>query len=383
MEVIKEDGKEEDRGTVTLNNEHVNRYVIGKAFDVPPGATHAYINAMGYSRCGERLVCSWNDSKNSLVAYDSINGKPINMFTQENSRVERLAFLNNYDTIAIASKTSYLGKKLIKLYNIKTKQVIHQYKVHSDKITALKTHPNKDYLMTASKDKEICLWDVNQPDRNAAARLNLEEATHPSIAFDPKGVCFAIGATVRHKTFIQLFDMRKIGDGCFDKFEIDADGNLRGWHNIQFSPNGKQMLLTPHRVIKNGVPNMHVPHYLIDSFTGKLLISFSDHCKEPDEKKKEMQKRDGINVQAMKGYEGPMYASFSPDSKFIVSGDRSCDLRVWSTDGKSNDPYACIGTWNSNNSWHNRAPIGPVLWNPFYDSVACGSLKLSLWQKYG
>ena len=75
-----------------------------------------------------------------------------------------------------------------------------------------------------------------------------------------------------------------------------------------------------------------------------------------------------------------MYASFSPDSNFIISGDRDSNLRVWST--KESDDYELINRWTSGVNWHKKAPIGPVLWNPYYDSVACASLKLSLWQKY-
>ena len=99
----------------------------------------------------------------------------------------------------MASKSVYAGSKVVTLYNIKTKQDICLYRMHSDKITALKSHPNKDYIMSASKDKEICLWDINRQGKQAAARLNLEDATHPSIAFDPKGVCFAVGATVKKR----------------------------------------------------------------------------------------------------------------------------------------------------------------------------------------
>lgn len=361
----------EKNDTIKLTKDHVDKYIIGKTFDVPPDTQNAYINAMSYSSCGTRLVCAWTNEESTLVTYDAIEGKELNSFNKQLSGVERLTFLNNHDVIAIASKTTYQEKKLVALYNIKTKKDIRSYKIHSDTITALKVHPNKDYLMTASKDKEICLWDVNQSSNSAVARLNLEEATHPSIAFDPKGVCFAVGATVRDKTFIQLFDMRKIGDGCFDKFEIDSNGNLKGWHNIQFSPNGKQMLLTPHRTVKKSVKKLdiNVPHYLIDSFTGKLYVSLSEHCVQDTQIKN-----------TLKGYEGPMYASFSPDSNFIISGDRDSNLRVWST--KESDDYELINRWTSGVNWHKKAPIGPVLWNPYYDSVACASLKLSLWQKY-
>ena len=368
---------------VELTSEHVNKYVIGRSFEVPRDTKNSYINAMSYSKCGKIIVCAWNNPNSTLVAYDAIHGSQLNSFDKGVQGVERLTFLHNRDAIAMASKSVYAGSKVVTLYNIKTKQDICLYRMHSDKITALKTHPNKDYIMSASKDKEICLWDVNRQGKQAAARLNLEDATHPSIAFDPKGVCFAVGATVKKKTFIQLFDMRKIGDGCFDKFEVDSNGNLRGWHNIQFSPDGKQMLLTPHQIIKGGgkVADSNVPHYLIDSFTGKLLVSLTDHCVELDAERRKQRLIDGIEVP---GYQGPMYASFSPDSKFIVSGDLNSSIRVWSTkENALGESFELVSVWSSGVSMQHKVPVGPVLWNPRYDSVACASLKLSLWQRYG
>eukprot|EP00944_MAST-04C_sp_MAST-4C-sp1_P004740 g4740.t1 len=333
---------------VELTPEHVNKYVIGRSFEVPRDTKNSYINAMSYSKCGKIIVCAWNNPNSTLVAYDAIHGSQLNSFDKGVQGVERLTFLHNSDTIAMASKSVYAGSKVVTLYNIKTKQDICLYRMHSDKITALKTHPNKDYIMSASKDKEICLWDVNRQGKQAAARLNLEDATHPSIAFDPKGVCFAVGATVKKKTFIQLFDMRKIGDGCFDKFEVD---------------------------------NSNVPHYLIDSFTGKLLVSLTDHCVELDAERRKQRLIDGIEVP---GYQGPMYASFSPDSKFIVSGDLDSCIRVWSTkENELGESFEPVSVWSSGISMQHKVPIGPVLWNPRYNSVACASLKLSLWQRYG
>ena len=42
---------------VELTSEHVNKYVIGRSFEVPRDTKNSYINAMSYSKCGKIIVC--------------------------------------------------------------------------------------------------------------------------------------------------------------------------------------------------------------------------------------------------------------------------------------------------------------------------------------
>ena len=121
---------------------------------------------------------------------------------------------------------------------------------------------------------------------------------------------------------------------------------------------------------------------LIDSFTGKLLVSLTDHCVEMDAERQKQRMIDGIELP---GYRGPMYASFSPDSKFIVSGDLDSSIRVWSTkENALGESFELVGVWSSGMSVCSiKSQSARCCGDPRYDSVACASLKLNLWQRYG
>ena len=77
---------------VELTSEHVNKYVIGRSFEVPRDTKNSYINAMSYSKCGKIIVCAWNNPNSTLVAYDAIHGSQLNSFDKGVQGVERLTF---------------------------------------------------------------------------------------------------------------------------------------------------------------------------------------------------------------------------------------------------------------------------------------------------
>lgn len=52
--------------------------------------------------------------------------------------------------------------KTIKLWDVRSHQLIQHYPAHSDAVTSVSLHPNGYYLASTSKDKTIRLWDLRE-----------------------------------------------------------------------------------------------------------------------------------------------------------------------------------------------------------------------------
>jgi len=52
--------------------------------------------------------------------------------------------------------------KSIKLWDVRSHQLIQHYPAHLDAVTSISLHPNGYYLASASKDKTLRLWDLRE-----------------------------------------------------------------------------------------------------------------------------------------------------------------------------------------------------------------------------
>ena len=140
-------------------------------------------------------------------------------------------------------------------------------------------------------------------------RLNLTDSIGDSTAFaafDPQGLIFAVGTGSK---YLRLYDARNWERGAFSTFELSpspSPGNCAvHWTNLQFSPDGKEILVTLNSDSSVGSVTSGI---VLDSFDG--VIKGSIDSASPDT---------FSNI-----------LTFTPDSKYIL-GARPVDgqLDVW------------------------------------------------------
>lgn len=159
---------------------------------------------------------------------------------------------------------------------------------------------------------------ANTPEQNGLA------------AFDPQGLVFAVATGSK---FIRLYDARNWDRGAFTTFQIsnpESSSDSTGiWNNLQFSPDGKEILIGTSLGSTSGI--------VLDSFDGSLKGT----------------------LESPSGSGGcPLI--YSPDSKFIIGG-RSEDgqLDVWTVEKFGNPIVEAI-------EGISREPIRELAFNPKY-----------------
>ncbi|KAL0350428.1 UNVERIFIED_CONTAM: protein ANTHESIS POMOTING FACTOR 1 [Sesamum radiatum] len=154
----------------------------------------------------------------------------------------------------------------------------------------------------------------------------------PAAAYDDQGLVFAIA----FGGYIRMFDARKYEKGPFDIFSLGGD--MSEANVVKFSNDGRLMLLT--------TSNGHI--HVLDSFRGTLLSTY--------------------NVKPVSS-NSTLEASFSPEGMFVISGSGDGSVYAWSVrSGKE------VASWMSTEA---EPPI--IKWAPGSLMFVTGSSELSFW----
>jgi COMPASS component SWD2 len=331
-------------------------YVPGKVLPNPNNEENVLAQAMDVSHDGQRCVTAWRH-KDQMGLYNLLDGQEITVSSRNLLGANHVRFVHSNTVVATAARTGTGIHRRLSIFNFHDNKQVRQFPGHGANISSLNCHPYVDMIMSAGDDKRVCLWDLRESTNRPLKQIILRGCTSPCANFDPKGVAFAIASSESKGSSISLFDIRKVADGAFDTFAIDALSE-KGFHDIHFSPDGKKICVTQ---IQDGGK---APHWLLDSFTGRLVGSLTEHHVS-DAELSDMKKG---------SYSGPMYTSFSPDSNYMVGGSLDGTLRIWSI---QDDKCAQVGRWFAG---RRAQPVGPVIWNPVYNSVVSSNNNVTIWQ---
>ena len=207
--------------------------------------------------------------------------------------------------------------------------------------------PCGDSFLSGSNDGTARLWDLRTPDCSGIMYTTpAANGARASVAtsYDQEGVIFA--AAIGNNS-IKLYDVRNYDAGPFSTFSVSFRSELH-WRNIEFSNDGKLILLTtPHGII------------VVDSFEGNLvseieiLYTLGREVVILKEWMEQIQNISGYNNR--KGY--PVKASFTPDGKYILIGGEDGIVHVFNSSSGTK-----TATWNANPP-HSH-PVGNVMFNP-------------------
>jgi len=219
-----------------------------------------------------------------------------------------------------------------------------------------------DNFISCSRDGTVRLWNVGSKQWTGLLYLNAPYLA----AWDPSGNVFAVASPASGT--ILLYDYRNFSKppfGVFDVVEqcgsVDAQNLLQGWTKLEFSNDGKSLLLGT----RGG------GHFLLDAFDGSL--------------KAYLRKRDGSTKRPAVG-EGNLAAGdvssmessgdccFAPDGRYVLSGAKQ-NVLVWdtlapTTDSKEMEPAHVL---------EDKREASVLAFNPRYNMFATADQDLMFW----
>jgi len=285
------------------------------------------ITNLNFSSDGMSLITSSADDQ--IIIYDCERGTQKRVIQSRKYGVDLVQFCNNKSTAVHASTKE---NDVIRYISLEEYKYIRYFGGHTDRVVALCKNPLDDTFLSGSMDKTIRLWDLRS--NNCQGLLKLPG--RPLAAFDPEGLIFAAGV---NSEMVNLYDLRSFDKGHFASFKPEKNFTDCEWTGLKFSPDGRSILIsTSGSDIK-----------LIDSFQGNPLQTLNGH----------------INVQRL-----PLEASFSPDSKFVISGSSDGTIHIWNTE---NGAKVCSLKGD------HKSPVRCVQFSPKHMMMASACQVMCLW----
>ncbi|CAI4224519.1 unnamed protein product [Auanema sp. JU1783] len=287
------------------------------------------INCIDFSPDGTSMITSSDDD--SIVVYNltaGVRDKGIQVNSKKYG-VGLIRYAHN-PTTAIHSSTKVDDS--LRYLSLHDNKYLRYFPGHTKKVTCLCMSPQDDMFLSGSLDKSIRLWDLRSQNCQGLMQVN----GRAIAAFDPEGLIFGAGINNEH---IKLYDLRSFDKGPFMTFQVGKELDNAEWTGIEFSPDGKLIMLnTNSDYIK-----------IVDAFHGDTKAVLRGHSNEKNE---------------------VMEATFTPDSQFVFCGSSDAHLHCW---------YAESGNIVSRTATEHESSMRITKFNPKYFLLATACSKLSLW----
>ncbi|KAH6661088.1 WD40-repeat-containing domain protein [Truncatella angustata] len=330
--------------------------------DIKDGRPQPYILSLDYDDPGELLMTS--ESDDTIQIYKVREGRHEKQLLSKKYGVKLAKFTHNSSSVVYASTKV---NDAIRYLTTHDNAFIRYFEGHEAAVTSLAMHPGHDDFISCSKDNTVRLWNAST--KNATGILNLN--TPYLSAWDPSGQVFAIGSP--NSGQILLYDHRNFDRAPFNTFDIgetcafaDAAYVLKGWTKLEFSNDGKNLLLGTKG---NG-------HFLIDAFEGTLRAYL--HKPNGGTRRLAAGEESGVNgasAGSSSNVEGSGDCGFSPDGRYVVGGGANNKLLIWDTLGqvdedKTLEPVHIIDS---------ERPASVVAFSPRFNFLATADQEVVFW----
>ncbi|KZT07698.1 WD40 repeat-like protein [Laetiporus sulphureus 93-53] len=269
-----------------------------------------HITGISFDDRGDQIVTAAEDETFRL--YSCKSGKPLKTLYSKKYGVDLPRFTHKNTAIIHASTKE---DDTIRYHSLHDNKYLQYFKGHKGKVISLEVSPVDDGFMSGSLDKTLRLWDLRTP--TCRGLLNLPSS--PVVAYDASGLVFAVG--VNHYSRILLYDQANFDKAPFLVITLEDPTlalisfppRMIYMTSLSFSTNGKYLL----------VGCSGDAHYILDAFEGHLLAKLVGHV---GLERRKMGTQIGIEPQ--RGCSGEE-VSWTPDSKYIVSGSLDGKVIVW------------------------------------------------------
>ncbi|EMC98152.1 hypothetical protein BAUCODRAFT_146720 [Baudoinia panamericana UAMH 10762] len=335
----------------------VQNYRPSKLFKAPPTTTYTSID---FDDTGEFLLLSRSDD--TIQLYNAKAGAHAKELKSQKYGTALARFTHHPMSVLYASTKIDDGIRYLSMHD---NNFIRYFKGHQGRVTSLCLSPSGDHFLSGSLDNTVKLWDFRSP--HPQGELSFDAAPY-LVAYDPSASVIAIASTPAQQ--ILLYDLKNYDKPPFAEFDLLETEKkyihlgqrpAEGWTGIEFSNNGKYMLIST-----NG-PG----HYLIDAFSGDLIHylhrpSGNTHRLAPGDV---LLDGNASYVQAD--------ACFTPDGRYVVgaAGSSKPGLLVWDAQepegkGRVLEPTVDLPC---------TKPAAVVAHNPRHNQLASADKELVMW----
>ncbi|OAA65056.1 WD repeat containing protein 82 [Cordyceps fumosorosea ARSEF 2679] len=315
--------------------------------------------SIDYNDDGELLMTSSSDE--TIHIYNVREGRHEKCLISKKYGAKLAKFTHTSSSIIYASTKQNNAIRYLATHD---NSFIRYFEGHESPVTSLAVHPGSDNFISCSQDNTVRLWDTQT--KNWQGQLLLRS---PYLAaYDPSGTVFAIGCPSSGS--VLLYDVRHYDRAPFATIDVVDHGRaidpahvVRGWTRLEFSNDGKSLLLG----------TRGAGHFLFDAFEGTLKAYLR---RPPGGTTRRLAAGEGGMSGANNAgqYESSGDCCFAPDGRFVIGGSRH-DVVVWDTLKTPPPDKGLEPTW----TLPDKREAAVVGFNPRFNFFATADADLLFW----
>jgi COMPASS component SWD2 len=348
--------------------------------DIKDGKPKPYVLSIDFDDPGD--LCMTSESDETIQIYNVKEGRhdksllskkygvKLAKFTHTSSSIIYASTKQNgsffFSTTSLAALLTRTSTDAIRYLATHDNSFIRYFEGHEATVTNLALHPGADNFISCSMDDTVRLWSIGTKQWIGKLFLN-----SPYLAeWDPSGNVFVIGSPLSGS--ILLYDYRNYTKAPFSTFDltksvgsIGGDFTVSGWTKLQFSNDGKHILL--------GTRGPY--HFLLDAFDGSLKALL----RKPEGGTKraaigETTVSNGVSSSEPPRLDSSGECCITPDGRYVLSGSRK-DVLVWDTLATPSSQKILEPTY----VLEEKREASILAFSPRYNMLATADQELMFW----
>jgi COMPASS component SWD2 len=323
--------------SVTLNRDLCAKFKVSKRFthvSEPP------ITSLDYDDSGQFLISTSMDE--SIQLYDSTKGKHLKPVYSKKYGCHLAKFTHHQKNCVYAS-TKTGEDNTIRYLSLNDNSYIRYFRGHKGLVNSLEVSPKSDVFISASMDETVKLWDL----RSSNPQASVPSQGETILSFDPLGLIVAVSNVT--KGTVKFLDLKMFDADPFQ--EITLPHTFK-WNKVEFSNDNKYILFC----------STNQGHLIYDAFDFVPVTTLT-----------------GMTPIPPSPYASTGCASFSPDGKYVFSGNGVGNVAVWSLKPGDLATQAIPDKLNPIKYLDGDDRPRICLWNPKYMQFTTADSSINMW----